>query len=210
MYLPAYFRQDDPQEQLRFMREYPFATLVTAPGGVPYATHLPLLIQPEGEKLYLRSHMARANRQWQHFAGHDGEQNGEQKEVLVMFQGPHALVSSLWYESGPSVPTWNYTALHAYGLPRIVEGEQARAIAYGLVQEFVPDMAPIPGPFEEQQFRALVTFEIEVTRLEAKYKLSQNRTPQDRRNVREHLGRSERQEERQTAEYMARQEGGNG
>ncbi|MFC3861584.1 FMN-binding negative transcriptional regulator [Deinococcus antarcticus] len=200
MYLPAYFRMDDHTEQLRFMRENPFATLVTAPDGVPYATHLPILIQPENDRLYLRSHLARANRQWQHF----GAQHAGNREVLVIFQGPHALIRSTWYDSSPTVPTWNYTAIHAYGLPRIVEGDKTHDIAYGLVKEFVPDMAPIPHDFEQRQFKALVTFEIEVTRLEGKYKLSQNRNAQDQANVREHLSRSERQEERQTAKYMAR------
>lgn len=200
MYQPPYFRMDDHAEQLRFMEENPFATLITAPDGLPYATHLPVLIQPEGQHLYLRSHLARANKQWQHFSD---------REVLVMFQGPHALIRSTWYDSTPNVPTWNYTAIHAYGLPRIIEGEQTRAVAYGLVQQFVPDMHPIPAQYEENQLKAIVTFEIQVTRLEGKYKLSQNKTVQDRLNVQEHLSRSARQEERDTAEYMARMTGKN-
>lgn len=195
MYQPAHFRMDDPAEQLRFMQEHAFVTLITAPDGVPFATHLPVLVSGEGAEIYLRSHLARANKQWQHF--------GEQ-EVLVIFQGPHALIHPGWYESAPNVPTWNYTALHAYGLPRIVEGPAGRDIAYGLVHKFTPDMHAIPADFERRMLAGVVTFEIQVTRLEGKYKLSQNKTAQDRVNVREHLSRSERQEEQQTAEYMAR------
>lgn len=195
MYLPAYFRQDDHAEQLRFMQEHPFAVLVTAPDGVLYATHLPVLIQMEGDQLYLRSHLARANKQWQHFGN---------QEVLVIFQGPHALVDPRWYDSRPNVPTWNYTAVHAYGVPCVIDGPATHEIAYGLVQQFTPDMETVPPEFEERMFKALVTFELQVTRLEGKYKLSQNKTPQDRQNVQQHLARSERPEERQTAAYMAR------
>lgn len=84
---------DDPEELLRFMRAHSFAALVTAPGGVPFATHLPLLVQEEGATLFLRSHLARANPQWRHF-GDD--------EHLVIFQGPHALVDPAWYASAPN------------------------------------------------------------------------------------------------------------
>ncbi len=194
MYMPAHFKVEDHAELLAFMQEHAFATLVTAPGGVPFATHLPLLVQPEGEKLFVRSHLARANKQWTHFAD---------TEVLVMFQGPHALVHSNWYASSPNVPTWNYTAVHAYGLARVVEGEAGREIAYGLVQRFTPDMHAIPADFERRMLAGVVTFEIEITRLEGKYKLSQNKDEHDRANVVAHLRESPRDEERQTAELMA-------
>ncbi|BDP41061.1 transcriptional regulator [Deinococcus aetherius] len=193
MYIPAHNRMDNRDELLRFMRAHSFATLVTAPGGVPFATHLPLLIQEEADTVFLRSHLARANGQWRHF--------GDQ-EVLVIFQGPHALVDPGWYDSVPNVPTWNYAVVHAYGHARVVEGEVTRAIAYGMVGAFTPDMRAIPEEFERRLLAGVVTFEVAVTRLEGKYKLSQNKSAPDRANVRRELSRSPHGHERETAGLM--------
>lgn len=185
------------------MQQNNFATLVTVgPDGAPFATHLPLLVEddPADETvLYLRSHMAKANPQWKHFASG--------ADVLAIFQGPHALVHSNWYESAPNVPTWNYAAVHAYGPVRIFEdAEIARGIAYRLVALHTPDMKPIPADYEAKLLAAVVTFELRVTRLEGKYKLSQNRTPEDREQVIQHLAASPSEVERQTADLMNRQE----
>jgi transcriptional regulator len=193
MYIPAHNRMDDPGEVLRFMRAHSFATLVTAPGGVPFATHLPLLVQEEGDAVFLRSHLARANPQWKHFGA---------DEVLVIFQGPHALVDPAWYDSAPNVPTWNYAVVHAYGPARVVEGEATRAIAYGLVREHTPDMRALPEDFERRLLAGVVTFEMGVTRLEGKSKLSQNKSAQDVVNVRRELSQSPHEHERETAELM--------
>lgn len=198
MYQPAHFKIENQPELLAFMQAHGFVTLVTAPDGVPFATHLPMLVAQEG-KIYLRSHLARANKQWQHFDG---------REVLVIFQGPHALIDPAWYDSAPNVPTWNYAVVHAYGLPRVVEGEASRQIAYGLVQKYTPDMQAIPEDFERRKLAGVVTFEIEVTRLEGKFKLSQNKTPQDRQNVTAALQQSADMLERQTGEMMAEREKG--
>ena len=193
MYLPAYAREDDRPTQLDLMRAHPFATLVTAPDGVPFATHLPLLVEEDAGELYLRSHLARANLQWQHFG---------EAEVLAIFQGPHALVNSAWYASTPNVPTWNYAAVHAYGPARVVAGEQAAAIARRLLAVHTPDAPPIPADFERRMLAGVVTFELRVTRLEGKFKLSQNKGEQDRHNVVERLSQSGQQRERATAELM--------
>ena len=195
MYLPAHFRVTDHAELLPFMRAHSFATLITAPQGVPFASHLPLLIEEEGDQLYLRSHLARANPQWQHFGG---------SEVLVIFQGPHALVHPGWYESTPNVPTWNYAAVHASGQARVVDGAATRRIAYGLVAQHTPDMAAIPADFERRMLAGVVTFEVQVSKLEGKYKLSQNKSVEDRRNVQRELAASQAEHERATAELMKR------
>ena len=197
MYLPAINRNTDQDELQRFMEAHSFATLVTAPGGVPFASHVPLLVQQEEDGLYLRSHLARANPQWQHF--------GEQ-DVLVIFQGPHALIHSNWYASAPNVPTWNYAAVHAYGQARVVEGEATRAIAYGLVERHTPDMHAIPADFERRMLAGVVTFELRVSRLEGKYKLSQNKSEQDRANVRAALSADSDSGVQELAELMAAQE----
>ncbi len=196
MYIPAYFQQDDPAELRRLMRAHSFATLVTVgPDGAPFASHVPILVEEEGNTLFLRTHLARANPQWKHFS--------KTAETLVIFQGPHALVQSQWYESAPNVPTWNYAAVHAYGPVRLTEDpETTRGIAYRLVAQHTPDMPPIPEEYERRLLAAVVTFELRVTRLEGKYKLSQNKSEADRANVRQELAASTDPVERQTAALM--------
>ncbi len=196
MYVPAHFRQDDPAELRRLMRAHPFATLVTVgPDGAPFASHVPILVEDEGDTLFLRTHLARANPQWKHFS--------EKAEALAIFHGPHALVQSQWYESAPNVPTWNYAAVHAYGPVRLTEDAgTTRGIAYRLVAQHTPDMPPIPEEYERKLLAAVVTFELRVTRLEGKYKLSQNKSETDRANVRRELAASVDEAERRTAALM--------
>ena len=197
MYIPGYTRHDDEADLLALIKEYPFATLVTASGGRPFATHLPVMAETTGNDLVLLSHMARANPQWQYFTGDD---------ALVIFQGPHALVSSALYESRPNVPTWNYAVVHAYGQAEVVTGEREREVAYKLVAEHTPEMKPIPADFERRLMAAVVTFELRVTRLEGKFKLSQNKNAGDRLKVIEGLSESRREGERATAALMRKLE----
>ena len=197
MYVPAAFQQDDPAELRRLMRAHNFATLVTVgPDGAPFASHVPMLVEDgENGALFLRTHLARANPQWQHFL--DGV------EALAIFHGPHALVHSNWYESAPNVPTWNYAVVHAYGPVRLTEdAETTRGIAYRLVAQHTPDMHPLPEEHERRLLAAVVTFELRVTRLEGKYKLSQNKAETDRANVRRALAASADEGDRQTAALM--------
>ena len=114
MYIPRHFHETDPARLFALMEQHRFALLVTSEGGVPVATHLPLLVERDaarGDRLV--GHMARANPQWRAFS--------EEREVLAIFEGPHAYVSPSWYAEQPSVPTWNFAAVHAYGRPRVLE-----------------------------------------------------------------------------------------
>ena len=113
MYVPENFAVADETVLHQFIGRYDFALLVTAAGGVPTASHLPILLETESSGAVLKGHMARANPQWQEFPSID--------EALVIFQGPHAYVSPSWYASAPMVPTWNYTAVHAYGKPALID-----------------------------------------------------------------------------------------
>lgn len=182
MYIPKSFREDDVSVLHRLMQTYSFATLVTQHDGAPYATHLPLMLCPdEGPFGTLIGHMARANPQWRDF---DAE-----REVLVIFQGPHTYVSPSWYTVQPSVPTWNYAAVHAYGAPRLIEDEaelyealQQLAQTYEAPRE-QPWTLSGPDDFMRKMMRAIVGFAIPISRLEGKYKLSQNRSPEDRVQV---------------------------
>jgi len=184
MYIPNLFREDDLSVLHPLMQTYSFATLVTQHDGAPYATHLPLTLRSEeGPFGTLVGHMARANPQWRDFDV-DGEQ-----EVLVIFQGPHTYVSPSWYTVQPSVPTWNYAAVHAYGVPRLIEDEAAlyEALQW-LVQTYEasqeqPWTLNGPDDFLRNMMRAIVGFTIPITRLEGKYKMSQNRSPEDRERV---------------------------
>src|SRR5215211_253242 len=110
MYTPKHFAENDAQRLLAFMREFNFAALVTAENDFPVATHLPFIIEKRNEKIILCAHLAKANLQWKQFAG---------REILVIFQEPHAYVSPVLYAEGLNVSTWNYVAVHTYGKARV-------------------------------------------------------------------------------------------
>jgi transcriptional regulator len=182
MYIPAANRVEDRDKLADVMRENSFATLVSVHEGVPFATHLPLLFRPEqGDHGALVGHVARANPQWRHF---DGE-----SEILTIFQGSHAYVSPSWYETVPAVPTWNYVAVHVYGVARIVEDD---AVVEALLQEMIthyeaalpePWSGELPAEYAEKMRRGVVAFEMAVTRIEGKFKLGQNKPAADMRGV---------------------------
>lgn len=181
MYVPSHNRMDDRAEQLAFMRQYSFAALVSAAaGGAPRATHLPFVAEERGGALYLLGHQARANPQWRDFA--DGA------EVLVIFSGPHAYISPSLYQRHPSVPTWNYAAVHAIGTLRLCEAREdklriLRALVAASDPPYLVRMDQLPADFLELKLRGIVAFEIAVTNLEARWKLSQDRLPQERANI---------------------------
>jgi transcriptional regulator len=182
MYIPKLFREDDLGTLHSLMQQYNFATLITQHDGVPFATHLPFLLRPgQGPYGTLLGHMARANPQWRDF--HQGQ------EVLAIFQGPHAYVSPSWYEVHPSVPTWNYAAVHAYGTPRVIDDDtELYALMHTMVEAYEgPSTAAqayvLPVDFVYERMQAVVGFTMRITRLEGKCKLSQNRPVPDQRQV---------------------------
>lgn len=183
MYVPDHFLLADRARILEIMRRHDFALLVTAPAGRPSASHLPFLLDSEaGEQGMLLAHMARANPQWRDFERLE-EEDGE---ALVIFQGPHAYISPSWYGAGPAVPTWNYTAVHAYGRPRVVETpERIRAILERLVDTQEAGLAApwrldrLAESYVSGMMRGIVAFELPITRLHAKAKLNQNKSPAD-------------------------------
>lgn len=201
MYSPAHFKVEDRATLLAFMRQRSFATIVTHDGAVPHATHMPVLVR-ESEGV-LVSHMARGNPQWRHF------ENGQ--EVLVIFTGPHAYVSPAWYATAPAVPTWNYTAVHAYGVPRIVnDHERFAAMLRELVEFYEAPRAErwsgeMPAEFRDKLMQGIVGVEIEITRLEGKFKLSQNRDAEDRAGIVRALEGSTDAIGREVAEMMKSQ-----
>ena len=172
MYSPSYNRVEDRTELLAFMRANGFALLVTGTGGTLHASHLPVIAEERAGKFAIHSHMAKNNPQWQEFFD---------DEVLVVFSGPHGYVSPRWYEEQERVPTWNYAAVHAYGTVKIVSEkngkyESQRRLVEFLDPQWLPKFDALRAEYVEMMLAGIVTFDIEVTRVETRWKLSQNRS----------------------------------
>lgn len=201
MYVPQAFQQHDRTELFAFMRANSFVTLVSLHEGQPFATHLPLLVDAEaGEQGELHGHVACANPQWRDLAG---------QEVLAIFSGPHAYISPTWYGVPNMVPTWNYLAVHAYGRCELLE-EPAElldilartAVTYERKQP-VPWSFSNEDPMVQKLLKGIVGFRLKITRLEGKWKLGQNHSPQIRAGAAEQLAKSNDPQAREIAERMA-------
>lgn len=201
MYIPEHFKETNPERISALIEGYPFGMLVTAPDGAPFVSHLPFLFgHSAGSQGKLLGHMARANPQWQHFA--------EGSEVLAVFQGPHAYVSPSWYSS-PGVPTWNYAVVHLRGKPLLIEGEpELEALVEQLTHVHESHM-PSPwkpnltGERRSKLLNMIVGFEIEITHIQGKFKLSQNRPLEDQQRVVEELSQSNNQTDTAVAKLMS-------
>ena len=198
MYTPKFFAEDDPKELLQLMQRYNFAVLVTA-GDKLEATHLPFIVERKDDRFVLTAHMAKANPQWRLFAD---------KEVLVIFSGPHAYISPLLYKEKQNVPTWNYVAVHAYGTVRTFE-----TVAENLVvlEKTMAELDPeyfngnwkeLPEDYVTKLAGGIVSFEIEVTEIQGKKKLSQSKPGEDARRVIEAFENGS-PDEREIGRYMA-------
>ncbi len=208
MYVPAAFALTDPEAVGEILAAYPFALLVTAEDGLPAATHIPLLHEPEaGPGGRLLGHLARANGQCRQLAA--AADAG--REVLAVFQGPHAYVSPNDYGAGPPVvPTWNYLAIHVTGVPRLIDDPgEAHALLERLTaqQERGRERSWSPESLEpklmSRMLRGIQAFEIAVTRTEAAAKLSQNRTPEQAARAAAALASAEDSAVRETGRRMA-------
>ena len=171
MYSPSYNQLEDRTELLAFIRANNFPVLVTGTGGVLHASHLPITAREHGGQIVVDMHMAKNNPQWQEFLG---------DEVLVIFTGPHAYVSPRWYEDRERVPTWNYAAVHAYGMPGIISDkkeklESQRRLIESLDPEWLQNFDDLRGAYVDQMLEGIVNFSIPVARIETRWKLSQNR-----------------------------------
>ena len=203
MYIPEFNRQEDRSAALAFMRANPFAILVSNVGGVPFATHLPLLVDEVGDLVVVRGHMARANAHWKSMK--------EGEESLVIFHGPHAYISPSLYEIRESVPTWNYAAVHVYGEPTLFSDEPClKETLDRLISTFdssyMAQWSDLSDEYRSRMMKHIVGFEIKVKRLEAKFKLSQNRTKGEQARVIQSLNQSKDSNISGVAELM-QQEG---
>lgn len=199
MYVPSKFRGRDREAALAIMRDHAFATLITATGGAPFVSHVPMLHRGATDENWgaLRFHLARAN---PHV-----EQLSAGAEILAIFHGPHTYISPTWYEDQESVPTWNYVVVHARGKPRALDEAELHRLLADLAAEYEApggwsmDTAP---EMVRELMPAIAGFEVPIDRLDAKLKLSQNRAPDDQRRVRERLARSEDEEAKRVAAWM--------
>ena len=203
MYTPESFALRDRAACHALIQAHGFGALVTVgPEGAPVATHLPFVLDAgRGPNGTLIAHMARANPQW--------EQLASGKLGLAIFGGPHAYVSPAWYRVQPSVPTWNYLAVHAYGIPVLIEEPaMARDALRRLVEASEASigsdwrMESLNAVYRDSMVEQIVAFEIPIQRMEGKAKLGQNRTLDDRAAVIARLAGSPDPMARAVAEAM--------
>jgi len=203
MYIPSFNRIEDREQIVPFIKSHGFATIVSLGENGMTASHLPVLWdQGGGEWGTLRSHMARANPQWRHFeAG---------KEILCVFHGPHAYISPSWYVMQHTVPTWNYAVAHVYGTPSLVDETELRQIVFDTTEKYESGMPkpwriPLSEDELQKQLKAIVGFSIQITRLEAKFKLGQNRSTEDQDSMLRALKNSDDCASRELGAFIATQ-----
>lgn len=210
MYIPKHFEQADLATCHDLIERYSFATLISQVDEAPYATHLPFLLNRDRGKFgALSGHVALANPHWRAFTS-------GAPDSLAIFQGPHGYVSPRWYVNGPAVPSWNYVVVHAYGAPRLIEDPDA--IEQMLARLTAREEAGADQPWTMQSVdkkflagmrRGIAAFEIPISRLQGKWKLSQNRKPEDRQGVIKALRALPGQDTDTLADFMAEAEARN-
>ena len=206
MYVPSHFKETDLNTLKDFIRSTDLATVVSHDGVRPIASHLLVELEEDASgDLFLNGHMARGNSLWKTFQ--------PETEVLTIFLGPHTYISPRWYSTMEAVPTWNYIAAHVYGMPRIVaDHDELYEMLRSLVGKHESvngspggyNLKDLPQDFVDKMMGGVVGFQIKVERIEASYKLSQNRTEEERENVVVELHRRTDQSAHEVAAEMER------
>jgi transcriptional regulator len=199
MYIPKFNAFPDKNEIINFMRKYSFGTIITSVNNLPVATHLPFLVDEQDDQIIISSHFAKANPQALDVAGNNN---------LIIFTEPHAYISPKNYPKEEEVPTWNYIAVHAYGKARILESEEEKLeLLKRTINNYEPEYYKqwdqLPQQFKSKMIKGIIGFEIIVTDMQAKSKLSQNRSEVEKENIINSLSQSKFETEREIAEYMA-------
>jgi transcriptional regulator len=202
MYIPEFNRVRDHADTVSFVQANPFAILISASDKGPLATHIPILAREADNQMVLHGHMAKANPHWGLL------QSGQ--ESLAIFHGPHAYISPSLYESRESVPTWNYAAVHVYGHARIVTDpehlmEEVREIIHAFDPSYFAQWSSLNDKFRYGMLKQIVGFEMVATRIEAKFKISQNRSKADQAAVIDSLAQSSDSAAAGIAELMKKQ-----
>jgi transcriptional regulator len=188
VYIPEHFRVRHDAEAIAFMQANPFAILISSTDAGPFATHLPLIVREAEGKVVLSGHVGKANPHWRYLE--------QQPQCLTIFHGPHAYISPSNYTARESVPTWNYAAVHLYGDARVYSSpDELQGMLHELIATFDAAYAEqwdsLKQSFRDHMLSNIVGFEITATRIEGKFKLSQNRPPQDQANVISSLEKTE-------------------
>ncbi|MES3017752.1 MAG: FMN-binding negative transcriptional regulator [Bacteroidota bacterium] len=202
MYIPKFNLTTDRDEIVSFMQRFSFATIVSIKDSVPVATHLPFLVTVRDDKVVLTSHFAKANDQWNDLK--DGK-------TLVIFSEPHAYISASNYDKDLNVPTWNYISIHAYGNATLITEQSAAVKVIDLTisnfeESYGKKWDKFPEEYKSKMLNGIVAFEIEVSDLQGKKKLSQNRSQTEQANIIDTLSKSEDPNENRIAEYMGESE----
>jgi len=198
MYIPKINLETDRDKIVAFMKQFSFATIITAKDNLPIATHLPFLVTIKDDTVILTSHFARANEHWKYL---------ENNKALVIFSEPHAYISPKNYDKELNVPTWNYISIHAYGQGKLIT-ETARtfevleATIDSYETSYRQQWNNLPEDYKLKMSKGIVAFEIVVTDLQAKKKLSQNRTDTEKQNIINTLSKSNDTNEQLIADYM--------
>jgi len=186
VYLPPHFTETRPDVLIGHIERHDFGLLVTHGADGIESSQIPFLVERRGEQIRLQGHLARPNPQVADLAA--------AAEALAVFTGPHAYISPSWYQAAPAVPTWNYATVHVYGAPRLIDDpEWLRSLLLRLsarheAREAAPwRMEDLPEPYVQSMLKGIVGVELAVTRLEGKFKLSQNRPAADRPRIVERL-----------------------
>lgn len=199
MYVPKYYKVSDLEEIKEFIQHNSFATIVSIRKGKPIAAHIPVLLKKIEDDYYLTGHLAYGNPLWKTFE--------EVQDILVIFNGPHAYISSSWYEQ-ENVPTWNYQAVHIYGKASLIEGIDLEQDLTSLLEKYEsfrenPVLWDKLSPeLLQQEMKGIKGFKIKVEEVQAAYKLSQNRNASDYANIIKELYKEENPHADAVAEAM--------
>ena len=198
MYIPKINLETDREMVIAFMKQFSFATIVTAKDNIPVATHLPFLVTVKDDIIILTSHFARANEHWTDI---------ESSKVLTIFSEPHAYISPKNYDKELNVPTWNYISVHAYGQGRLITEtiktyEVLEATIDNYEASYKQQWDKLPDEYKLKMSKGIVAFEVVVTDLQAKSKLSQNKTDIEKQRIIDSLSKSIDSNEQHIAEYM--------
>jgi transcriptional regulator len=198
MYIPSSNLMNDRAEIVEFMKRFSFAAIITAKDGLPIASHLPFLVTIKDGDIVLTSHFAKANGQWKDI---------ENNNILVIFSEPHAYISPKHYDKELNVPTWNYISVHAYGQATLItETDKVIALLERTIDNYETSYKQqwnsLPGDYKTGLIKGIVAFDIVVTDLQGKKKLSQNKTENEQQKIINALSKRDDTNEKAIADYM--------
>ncbi len=196
MYIPKYYREEDRQRILAFLKQNNFAALVTFDGEKPIATHTPVEVVESENGWTIYGHLSRANPQKKTFDG---------QEALLMFQGAHTYISARWYTE-VDVPTWDYMIVHVYGRAREIQGDELYSVLSRLVERHEAAtsyrLEGLPQDMVRKEIKGVFGFVMQVTRIDAGYKLSQGKTEEERGSIVSELERRGDENSKEIAEAI--------